>query len=133
MIPPPLPESEIQARVMRALSQDPDVRIFRNQVGLAWQGDYCSNKGGILILRNSRPIKFGLIPGSADAIGWKTITITPQDVGKRFAVFTSIEIKKISGRPSDAQINWLDVTTAAGAFSGIARSPEQALAIVARP
>lgn len=134
MIPPPLPESEIQARVMRALSEDPDCRMFRNNCGSGWVGAFMGRRAdGMTILANARPIKFGLMPGSSDAIGWKTITVTQADVGRRLAIFASVEIKKSTGRTSPDQLNWLAVTKQAGAFSGVARSPEDARAIVTRP
>jgi ribosomal protein S19 len=39
------------------------------------------------------PVQFGLCKGSADLIGWKRVTVTPEMVGSTVAVFTSIEVK----------------------------------------
>jgi hypothetical protein len=43
----------------------PDTRIFRNQVG------------SLPDPRTGRLVTFGLARGSADLIGWRTITVTP--------------------------------------------------------
>ena len=67
-------------------------------------------------------MQFGLARGSADLIGWRTITITPEMVGKQLAVFTSIEVKTPTGRIRPEQQAWLDTVQTAGGIAGIARS-----------
>jgi hypothetical protein len=64
----------------------------------------------------------GLFPGSGDLIGWRTITITPDMVGKPIAQFLSIEVKTPTGRVRPDQRNWLDQINAAGGLAIIARS-----------
>ena len=73
-------------------------------------------------------MKFGLHAGSADLIGWKTITITPHHVGREIAVFVSVEVKTPTGKVSPAQENWRLVVRQAGGIAVIARSPEEAQA-----
>jgi hypothetical protein len=51
------------------------------------------NNTGTLRDQHGRPVSFGLCKGSADLIGYRTITITPEMVGQQVAVFTSIEVK----------------------------------------
>jgi hypothetical protein len=74
-------------------------------------------------------VRYGLQPGSSDLIGWRTVTITPDMVGQRIAVFTSIEVKTPTGRVKPEQQQWLDAVQAAGGIAGVARSVEDALRI----
>ena len=75
-------------------------------------------------------MRYGLQPGSSDLIGWRTITITPQMVGQRVAVFASIEVKSTTGRVRQEQQQWLDAVQAAGGIAGVARSVEDAEALL---
>jgi hypothetical protein len=114
-------ETEIQQRIRLALGTHPEIRLFRNQVGQLPDP------------RTGRPVQFGLARGSADLIGWRTITITPDMVGSRLAVFTSIEVKTPTGRLSPAQRNWLGAVHKAGGIAGVARSVADSLHIVESP
>jgi hypothetical protein len=67
-------------------------------------------------------VQFGLARGSADLIGWRTITITPEMVGTQLAVFTSIEVKTPTGRVRPEQQAWQRTVSNAGGIAGIARS-----------
>ena len=111
-------ETDIQQRIRLALGTQHDLRLFRNQVGQLPDP------------RTGRPVQFGLARGSADLIGWRTVTITPDMVGQRVAVFTSIEVKTTTGRLTPAQHNWLGVVRGAGGIAGVARSVPDALRIV---
>lgn len=111
-------ETELQQRIRLALGTQRDLRLFRNQVGQLPDP------------RTGRPVQFGLARGSADLIGWRTITITPEMVGHRIAVFTSLEIKTPTGRLTPAQRNWMGAVTAAGGVAGVARSVGDAYQIV---
>ena len=115
-------EQAIQQRIRLALSRGP-VRLWRNNVGR-------------LLDQNGRMVTFGLCPGSADLIGYRTLEITEEDVraagGRlRLAVFTAVEVKAERGRVRPEQTAWLDHVRAAGGLAGIARSVEEAAAIVA--
>ena len=90
------------------------------------------NNTGTLRDANGRPVQFGLAKGSADLIGWTTRTITPDMVGQRVAVFTSIEVKTATGRVSTEQRQWLEAVQAAGGIAGVARSVDDALRIVTK-
>lgn len=105
-------EQSIQQHIRLACSRGP-VRLFRNNTGTLYD-------------RQGRPVTFGLAKGSADLIGWTTRTITPDMVGQRIAVFTSIEVKTLTGRVSPEQQAWLAAVQAAGGIAGIARSVEDA-------
>jgi hypothetical protein len=72
-------------------------------------------------------VSFGLCKGSADLIGWKRVTVTPDMVGQQVAVFLSIEVKTLTGRIRPEQQQWLDAVQAAGGIAGVARSVDDAL------
>jgi hypothetical protein len=107
-------ETDIQQRIRLALGTRSDLRLFRN------------NTGTLPDPRTGRPVQFGLARGSADLIGWRTITITPEMVGQRVAIFTSIEVKTTSGRTTPAQQAWLGAVRTAGGIAGVARSVRDA-------
>ena len=111
-------ETDLQQQIRLALGTRPDARLFRNQVG------------SLPDPRTGRLVTFGLARGSADLIGWRTVTITPDMVGQQLAVFTSIEVKTPTGRIRPEQQHWLAAVQGAGGFAGIARSVPDALQIV---
>jgi hypothetical protein len=130
-------EHELQQRLLLALGRG-DTRLFRNNVGTGWVGQtqvirqrtsLLLNPGDAVI-RHARPLHAGLCPGSADLVGWKTITITPEMVGQQVAVFTSIEVKAPRGRVSPEQLAWDATVRRAGGLSGIARSEDEARGIL---
>ena len=123
-------ESQIQAEILRELGSRPDVRLFRNSCGFAWSSNVVSHIGDRTTLINARPIRYGLTPGSADLIGWQHITVTPEMVGRKLAVFTSIEVKAANGKLTPEQDNWRRVVSAAGGAAGVARSVAEAAAIL---
>lgn len=105
-------EQAIQQHIRIACSTG-NTRLFRNNTG-------------VLRDQHGRPVQFGLCKGSADLIGWRTITITPEMVGTQVAVFTSIEVKTQTGRVKPEQQQWLQAVQAAGGIAGIARNVEDA-------
>lgn len=110
-------ESHVQQAVRLALSRA-GVVAFRNNVG------QCTTDDG-------RVIRYGVCnPGGSDLLGWTPVTVTPDMVGRTVAIFTAIECKGPRGKPSDAQLTFIDAVQRAGGFAGIARSPEEAVEIV---
>lgn len=97
-------EVEIMKQI-QALSRG-GVRLFRNNVGFDAQ-----NK-----------VKYGLMPGSSDLIGWTQIEITPHHVGRKVAIFTAIEVKSEFGRIRPDQQRFVDFVNECGGISGICRS-----------
>jgi hypothetical protein len=114
-------EANVQALGRMAASKSGAV-TFRNSVGGAWSGRKVKTlPNGNAIIAGAQWIKFGLQVGSADTLGWKSITITPEMVGKKVAVFSSIEYKTDTGKPSPDQIGWHNAVWNAGGYSGFAR------------
>jgi hypothetical protein len=109
-------EQKIQQEIRIACSRG-QTRLFRNNTGT-------------LRDQHGRPVQFGLCKGSADLIGWKRVTVTPDMVGSTVAVFTSIEVKTPTGRLRSEQQQWLDAVQAAGGIAGVARSVSDAKALL---
>lgn len=114
------------------------VRLFRNSVGLGWVGKsirfstpttFKAAPGDVLV-RRARPLHAGLTVGSGDLIGWTSIEITPEMVGSRVAVLTSLEAKEGSGRSTPEQIHWREQVRQAGGIASEVRSVEDAIAAV---
>jgi len=114
-------EKNLQNQVFVRLNSRRDVRVFRNNVGVGFMGTVIVEDGSKIILGNARRIRFVLHEGSADLIGWKSVKITPDMVGKTAAVFISVEIKTAKGVMSKAQKNWLEQVRAAGGIAIEAR------------
>lgn len=91
-------------------------RLFRNNCGA-----YKDASG--------RLVRYGLVKGSSDLIGLKSITITPDMVGRKLAVFTAIEVKTPTGKPTPEQLHFVNRVKELGGIAGIARSVEDVLAI----
>ena len=115
-------EKALQPLILRTLGSRPDVRLFRNQVGGAWTGQARKLADGSVHIVNPRFVSYGLATGSADLIGWQSITIA----GRTLAVFTSIEVKGDGGRATEEQERWRAVVRAHGGNAAIARSVEEA-------
>ena len=121
----PRSEKAIQNDTLIALSALPETMVWRNNTGLAWQGiEIKARVGstirvteGMVILKDARPVKFGLL-GSADILG----------VHRGVAV--AVEVKTATGRQSEQQRHFERAWTAAGAAYVLARSPEEAVRAV---
>lgn len=122
-------ESNVQARILLGVGALPQTRLFRQNVGQAWAGEAIKS-GNIVTIKNPRPLVAGLCKGSSDLIGWTTVVVTPEMVGKPLAVFTAIECKTASGKPTPEQVNFIERVQEAGGFAGVARSVDDALEII---
>ncbi len=113
-------EAAIQQQIRLALSRAGSV-MHRNNVG-AYRDD------------QGRVIRYGVgNPGGSDLIGWTPVIITHEMVGGMLGVFTAIEVKAPRGRPTEAQLNFLRQVQLGGGIAGIARSTQDALALLTRP
>jgi len=106
-------ETTILQRIRLALGRVSGLKLFRN------------NTGGMTD-KNGQFVRFGLHPGSADLIGWRTVEITPDMIGQRIAVFTSVEVKTATGRVKPEQENWRQQVHDAGGLAVVARSEDEA-------
>ena len=130
-MPPGAASSEAEAlrAILVALGARPDVRIFRNHVGAGWSGRLVASSGRRVVLDDARHCVFGLAPGSPDLIGWRSFVVGPEMVGRRIARFVAIEAKA-RGRLSAGQSGFLAVADGMGAIAGIARSADDARALI---
>lgn len=137
-------ESNIVQRIRIAASQANN-RAFRNNRGMFATMDIIDHLKAALklpdmfqivekfksVVRTARRVRAGLeCPGSGDLIGWTSVTITPEMVGKNIALFTSVEVKTDDGKPSYDQINFIANVQMAGGIAGIVRSPEDYIQMV---
>ena len=99
-------ETDIMRSVMLALSEA-GCLIWRNNVGVL------KNAAGI-------PIKFGLCVGSSDLIGLYR--------GR----FLAVEIKTPTGKATPEQLRFIEAVKRHGGIAGIARSPQDALDLLAQ-
>lgn len=74
-------------------------------------------------------IHYGLFNGSGDRVGWRTITITPDMVGKQIAQFLSVEVKTLRDRMSDEQKKWAAAVTRDGGRAEIWRETSKGVEI----
>ena len=108
-------EAYVQNKIRLAVGSG-DVRLFRN------------NTGALLDMKG-RLVKFGLCKGSSDLIGFKSITITPDMVGSKIAVFSAIEVKD-KGKATVEQKNFINVIKKAGGLAGVANNVNDAKKIL---
>ena len=121
-------EQNVQKLIMLAASKA-GAKVFRNNVAMAWVGVSRRLSDGSMHIQNPRPLEAGLCVGSSDLIGWKSVTITPDMIGKTLAVFVAIEVKA-GTKPSPEQLTFIENVRRAGGIAGIARSPEEAVALI---
>lgn len=107
---------KIQVELVKA-----GLRLFRNNTGVAWQGNVVNHSPLLLTLANPRPVHMGLCKGSSDLIGWKTITVTKEMVGRRLAVFTAIETKSLGKKATAEQAAFLNTVQLAGGTALLAK------------
>jgi hypothetical protein len=128
-------ETDLVRRIMLRLGIITGVRLFRNNTGTAWQGNgsyvvpnamRIDVQKGDVVIRQGRIIHFGLCKGSSDLIGFKSVAITPEMVGKPIAVFMAAEIKTPSGKATEEQIAFIETVNRFGGLGFIARTEDEA-------
>lgn len=103
-------ETDITAEIRLACSRGA-TRLFRNNSGKFQDA-------------NGRWVQFGIgSPGGADLIGWTIVN--------GVAVFTALEVKSGNRKPTEPQAAFLAAVSRAGGIAGIARSVEEAQAVIA--
>ena len=106
-------EAEILKDVAKAAAKL-GYRLSRNNLGQYFKDGYF--------------IRYGCFnPGGGDLIGWRTVTITPDMVGRRVAQFVSVECKTAKGRQSPKQAQFAYEVAKAGGVAILARSVDDLL------
>ena len=123
-------ERDIQNKILLAAGSRNDTRLFRQDVGNGWQGKVAQHMDGRVILDYPRRVSYGLCKGSSDLIGWQTIEITPDMVGKKVARFVALEVKTPPGKVSPEQENFINRVNAAGGKAGVVKSEEEAVSLL---
>ena len=116
-----------------------DEAKVQNDIQLAMLGTPAKllrNNVGGLKDSTGRFVAYGLgshggkvLRGPSDLIGWRTITITPDMVGRQVAVFAAVEVKD-RAKATPEQEQFIAQVQAAGGLAGVARSVEEARAIL---
>jgi hypothetical protein len=111
------------------------VRLFRNHAGIFWAGRVVSYDPAthVVTLCNAQRIQGGLVNGASDLIGWRSVVVTPDMVGRRVAVFCTPEVKLPGAKPTAEQITWRDNVLSAGGIAGIVHSPDETAALLQAP
>lgn len=98
-----------------------NVRMFRNNVGRYKDG-------------HGNYVTYGLGPGTSDLVGWESVLITPDLVGKIVPIFTAIECKRADARTDrrrlEQQTNFISAVRNVGGLGGFATSINEACEIL---
>lgn len=114
--PPKDPGTVYEADVNRAIAawakKTPRLKLWRNSRGTAE-------------LPNGGRFTFGVGPaGAADWLGYRTVVITDEMVGRHVPVFLAIEAKRPGEDPTEDQYKFLTEIQFDGGLSGCARSAD---------
>ena len=104
-------ETALQNKIRLAVGKLKDTRIFRNNVGMI------------------NGVQFGLCVGSSDLIGFQSVTITPEMIGQKVAIFTAIEVKTEEGKVSEQQTKFLSMVQKFGGIGAVVRSVDDAIMV----
>lgn len=118
---PPDPDRPLEAAVNDAIwgafKNDPRVKLYRNNRGVAVYGN--------------KQVAYGVGPkGGSDWIGWRRVLITADMLGSFIAQFVALEAKRPGEKADDNQQRFIDQVKAAGGCAGVATSGEQALELI---
>ena len=113
------PETRIQNAILLALSEA-GCTVWRVETAGAWVGRVIHKERDTVTLAGARMFTTGLCKGGSDIIG-----VAPD--GR----FMAIEVKTKTGKPSKEQLTFIDIIRNAGGIAGIARSPAEALELLA--
>ena len=126
-------EHVTQQRILLAHGSG-SVRLWRNNVGTGWAGQAAkvtpgnlravaqALRPGDVVIRQGRPLHAGLCVGSSDLIGYRQVD--------GLAQFVALEVKSPTGRATNEQSQFLEHIQVAGGLAGIARSVDDAAAIL---
>jgi hypothetical protein len=121
-------EREIQNEIQKQLSRN-ETRLFRINCGQSYQGRIVEQTPDRLILSPWYPIKLGAT-GISDLIGWTTGGGAIGSYACDVAIFTAVEVKGPRTPITPEQLAFIDTVRRAGGRAGVARSVEEARAII---
>ena len=87
-------ESEFLRQILQAFQDDPNVKMFRRNVGMMK-----NDKG--------RPVRFGKV-GMSDLFGWIDEHRCPFCNRRQFGTHFEIEVKNEKGKLTESQRDWLE-------------------------
>lgn len=141
-------ESELQNAILLEYGRDPDVTLWRQNVGssrtevatrahlerlLGWLSDprpaYVDNARMLvasLLAEKPRFTSFGLCKGSSDIIGIVTSEFRSMVGNAPRGIFLALEVKKIGGKLSKEQKLFLDLVNRRGGVGRMVQSVEDA-------
>jgi hypothetical protein len=110
-------ESSVNDDIYGAFKNDPKVKLYRNNRGVAIYGN--------------KQVAYGVGPrGGSDWIGWRRVLITSDMLGSFIAQFVALEAKRPGEKADDNQQRFIDQVKAAGGCAGVATSGKQALELI---
>jgi hypothetical protein len=103
-------------------ASDHGTTLFRNQTGR-------------YELKDGRWLVSGLCVGGSDLIGWKSVEITADMVGKRMAIFAAVEVKSPTAtgnkkQPTVEQDRFLKAVQSAGGVAFCTNNLEEAMRLL---
>lgn len=115
-------ETAVSNSIQLGLAREP-VRLLRNNVG------GLNDATGRFVAYGLGSHGGQVVRGPSDLIGWRSITITPDMVGRQIAVFAAIEVKD-GAKATPEQERFIAEVQAAGGMAGVAHSEAEARAIL---
>ncbi len=101
-------EHDVQREILKWFGAQGKSRLYRNNSGV---------KGHV---------RFGLVKGASDIIGWRSVEIGEDMIGKRVAIFTALEVKGPKGKVTPEQAQFLASVCSAGGIAATVQSLEEA-------
>ena len=106
-------EADVNDDIRHWVKGQPMIELHRNNVGS-------------IQLDNGGRLNYGVGgPGASDWIGFRTVLITPEMIGRTVAQFVAIEAKRPGKDATDHQSDFLARIAAAGGIAGVAHSAEE--------
>jgi hypothetical protein len=117
---PLTPETESKKLFTKYFTKLGTVKLFSNIRGRFYTS-----------LKNPRIVSAGCGPqGASDYLGWTEVTVTPDMVGKKIAIFTAAEIKRFDApnkvRATVEQIDFISLVNKCGGRAAIIDSMDDA-------
>jgi hypothetical protein len=114
-------QKENNLRIESESSLSPYQRLWRANSGQGWIGKILEKGGNYIKLGSPQPF-YGMPKGSTDMIGFDSIIITQEMVGKRVAVFVGEELKATKGdKLKKAQRNFKNLLIKLGGIHRLRR------------